>query len=378
VSDALRAGIIGAGFMGQVHARAIRANGHVVGGVASSSAQKAGHAAALLGSERAYDDAEALICSDSIDVIHICTPNSSHAGLAQAALEAGKHVVCEKPLATSVEDAGQLEGLASSVGRLASVPFVYRFYPTVREIQNRVARGDAGPLWMLHGSYLQDWLAGADADNWRVDPRAGGASRAFADIGVHWCDLMEFVTGHRITSLVAHTARAFSQRQGRDVHTEDGATVMFTTDRQASGSVVISQVSPGRKNRLWFSFDGPDGSLSFDQETPDSFWVGGVTQNLTVMRGPDGLSAGAAEYSVVPPGHPQGYQDAFNAYMKDVYRAAGGESVVGLPTFADGRRAAQLTVAVLTSSRTREWVDVPSEPSTPTPHTVTSGGEHHD
>jgi predicted dehydrogenase len=376
VSDALRAGIIGTGFMGQVHARAIKANGHVVDGVASSSRQSAERAAPVLGSGRAYDDAEALICSDSIDVIHICTPNVNHATLARAALEAGKHVVCEKPLATSVEDACQLESLAFSMRRLASVPFVYRFYPTIREIQNRVARGVTGPLWMLHGSYLQDWLAGADADNWRVDPHSGGASRAFADIGVHWCDLMEFVTGHRITSLVAHTARAFSQRQGRDVHTEDGATVMFTTDRHASGSVVISQVSPGRKNRLWFSFDGPDASLSFDQETPDSFWVGGVAQNLTVMRGPDGLGAGAVEYSVVPPGHPQGYQDAFNGYMKDVYRAAAGETVVGLPTFADGRRAAQITAAVLESSRRREWVDVPTQPSTNHSHGHLGGSTH--
>jgi len=246
---------------------------------------------------------------------------------------------------------------------VATVPFVYRFYPTVREARARIAAGEAGRLWFLHGSYLPDWLAGSEATNWRVDPALGGMSRAFADIGVHWCDLMEFVTGHRIVSLTAVTGQAFTERRGGDgapgkVGTEDGAAVLFTTDLGAQGSVVVSQVSPGRKNRLWFSFDGSLASYVFDQESPDSLWVGGQGENHIVARGPDTLSATAARYARLPAGHPQGYQDAFNAFVADTFAAIAGHSPEGLPGFADGLRAAVLSQAVLDSARHRTWVEV--------------------
>jgi predicted dehydrogenase len=238
---------------------------------------------------------------------------------------------------------------------VAAVPFVYRFYPTVREARARIGAGDAGPLWLLHGSYLQDWLAGSDAANWRVDPKLGGTSRAFGDIGVHWCDLMEFTTGHRITRLAARMARAYPDRI-----TEDGAALLFDTDRGASGSVVVSQVSPGRKNRLWFSFDGPSASYVFDQELPDSLWVGGQRANQVVVRGPDTLSEPAASYARLPAGHPHGYQDSFNAFVADVYAAIGGQKPDGLPAFADGLRAAVLTEAVVESAANSTWVEVPT------------------
>jgi predicted dehydrogenase len=215
---------------------------------------------------------------------------------------------------------------------------------------------------MLHGSYLQDWLA-SDADtNWRVDPALGGASRAFADIGVHWCDLMEFTTGHRIVRLTALMATAFQHRsagEGRAaVTTEDGATVMFETDRGAAGSVVTSQVSPGRKNRLWFSFDGAAASYVFDQELPDSLWVGGRQENRSVPRGPDTLSPAAAAFATVPAGHPQGYQDCFNAFVADTYAAVADRTRDGAPTFTDGLRAAKITAAVVESAASRTWVEV--------------------
>jgi predicted dehydrogenase len=363
MTDRLRAGIVGVGFMGEVHAHAVRAAGGVVAQVAASTPERSAAAAARLGAETAAESTEALVAADDVDVVHVCTPNVLHVPVATLALAAGKPVVCEKPLATSVEDARRVTAAAEQASVVASVPFVYRFYPSVREARARVAAGETGPLRLLHGSYLQDWLSSSQDSNWRVDPRLGGASRAFGDIGVHWCDLMEFVTGHRITRLVARTLTAFERRPSASgpgqVGTEDAATVLFQTDQGADGAVVISQVSPGRKNRLWFSFDGAEASLSFDQEQPDSLWIGGRTTNQVLPRGAEGSSAAAARYSVLPAGHPQGYQECFNAFVADTYAAVAGERPDGLPVFADGLRSAVLTQAVLDSAAAQSWVEVP-------------------
>jgi predicted dehydrogenase len=350
----MRSGIIGTGFIGGVHAYAVRAAGGVLAHVAGESPEHAAGAARRLGAEHACASAEELINADDVDVVHVCTPNALHVPQAEAAIRAGKHVICEKPLATDPADARRLVVAAADAGLVAAVPFVYRFYPSVREARARIGAGDAGPLWLLHGSYLQDWLAGSDASNWRVDPKLGGASRAFGDIGVHWCDLMEFTTGHRITRLIARMATAYPDRI-----TEDGAVVLFDTDRGASGSVVVSQVSLGRKNRLWFEFDGPSASYAFDQELPDSLWVGGKRGNQVVPRGPDTFSGPAAGYARLPAGHPQGYQDSFTAFVADVYAAIGGHKPDGLPVFADGLRAAVLTAAVVESAADETWVEVP-------------------
>ncbi|MDP9418137.1 MAG: Gfo/Idh/MocA family oxidoreductase, partial [Actinomycetota bacterium] len=326
-------------------------------------AEGARAAVVRLGAQAAAGSAEELLASD-VDVVHICTPNHLHAPLAEQALRAGKHVVCEKPLATSLDDAERLAALAQDSGCITAVPFVYRYYPTVREARSRITAGEAGQLWMLHGSYLQDWLSSQDESNWRVDPALGGASRAFADIGVHWCDLMEFTTGHRITRVSAVMATAFQQRRTADgtvpVGTEDGATVVFETDRGAVGNLVVSQVTPGRKNRLWFSFDGQNASYVFDQENPEALWIGGRRENRVVPRGPETLAAPAAAYAILPSGHPQGYQDSFSAFVADVYDAIGGTDPDGLPRFADGLRAARITSAVVESARSRTWVEVPS------------------
>jgi predicted dehydrogenase len=350
----MRSGIIGGGFIGGVHAYAVRAAGGVLAHIAGESLEHATEAARRLGAEHACASAAELINADDVDVVHICTPNALHVPQAEAVIAAGKHVICEKPLATDPGDARRLVEAAAGAGLVAAVPFVYRFYPSVREARVRIDAGEAGPLWLLHGSYLQDWLAGSDATNWRVDPKQGGASRAFGDIGVHWCDLMEFTTGHRITRLIARMATAYPDRI-----TEDGAAVLFDTDRGASGSVVVSQVSPGRKNRLWFEFDGPSASYAFDQELPDSLWVGGKSANQVVPRGPDTFSGPAAGYARLPAGHPQGYQDSFTAFVADVYAAIGGHKPDGLPVFADGLRAAVLTAAVVESAADETWMEVP-------------------
>jgi predicted dehydrogenase len=352
-ASAARSGIIGTGFMGEVHARAVRAAGGVVAAVAGSPPEKSAAAAERLYAERGTS-ADELIAADDVDVVHVCTPNSLHAPLALQALAVGKPVICEKPLAIDEAGARQLVEAAQTAGVVAAVPFVYRFYPSVRDARGRVRRGDTGPLRLLHGSYLQDWLADSTDTNWRVDPALGGASRAFADIGVHWCDLVEFVTGHRIARVSVRLLTAYPERSG----TEDAAAVLFETNQGAVGSVVVSQITHGRKNRLWFSLDGEAASLSFDQELPDSLWVGGREHNAVVMRGSPGTTDGAQRYNVLPAGHPQGYQDCFTAFVADVYAAVAGSSPDGLPTFPDGHRAAVITAAVLDSAKTGLWTEV--------------------
>jgi predicted dehydrogenase len=379
-SDAHRVGVIGAGFIGEVHARALRRAGARLVGVASSSPATTEAAVDRLGAERGFA-AEDLATSPDVDVVHICTPNHLHAPLALAALEAGKHVVCEKPLATGPSAAAELVAAAGRAGAVATVPFVYRFYPMVREARARVANGPL-VVRLAHGSYLQDWLSTDQDDNWRVDAELSGRSRAFADIGSHWCDLVEFVTGDRVSAVCAELVTALPERTQAGAHTpafaaaaaahetpgprrrvstEDVALVLFRTVGGVSGSVVVSQISAGHKNQLRLEIVADGATLAFDQEHPDTLWVGRRGPSEIVERDPNQLDPSAAPYAIVPPGHPQGYQDCFDAFVADTLRAidAGGSAAVdGLPTFADGARAVHLTDAVLRSSDQAGWVDV--------------------
>jgi len=376
----LRAGIAGTGFIGSVHARSARLAGARVVAVAASSLQSAERAAAQLGADRALASAEELVTDPDIDVVHVCTPNHLHQPLAEAALAAGKHVVCEKPLALDAAGAAALVGLAGDSGLQAAVPFVYRYYPTAREARERIGAGDAGAVRLLHGTYLQDWLLRPEDDNWRVDAELGGASRAFADIGSHWCDLAQFISGHSITRVSARVVTAVPERvrasgrrafagsepthgEVRPVTTEDAAVVLFETDAGALGSVIVSQVSAGRKNRLWIEIDGSKEALAFDQENPEELWWGRRESATILRRDPESLSPAAARYATLPPGHPQGYADCFDAFIAEVYDTIRtGSAPEGLPVFADGLRAARITEAVMTSARDQAWVDVVGAP----------------
>jgi predicted dehydrogenase len=240
-----------------------------------------------------------------------------------------------------------------------AIPFAYRFYGSVREARARIAVAASDNIRIIHGSYLQDWLSRADDTNWRVDPALGGQSRAFGDIGVHWCDLVEFVTGHRIARISAQLL-ALPRPGTSGTGTEDAAVLQFVTDHGAIGSAVISQISPGRKNRLWFSIDAADASYQFDQENPDSLWIGGRGHSVELPRAAEDQVIGP-HYDLVPTGHPQGYQDCFTNFVRDVHHGVRGDLPDGLPTFADGLRAASLTEAVLQSARTGAWVE-PTRP----------------
>jgi len=373
---ALRIGVAGAGFIGAVHARSARLAGATLAGVATSTPERSREAAARLGAEEAYDTPEQLATADGVDVLHICTPNHLHSELAALALAHGKHVVCEKPLAVSTAQAAELIEAARAADRVATVPFVYRFHPVVREARARVRAGTLGPVRLIHGGYLQDWLASADDDNWRIDADLGGPSRAFADIGSHWCDLVEFITGDRITALCAQTATVFPERashehaqafavtgsakgERRAVTTEDAVTALFRTESGAQGTLIVSQVSPGRKNDLHVEIACEHASIRFEQERPETIWLGRRDQGETLWRDPGTLGPEAARYAIAPAGHPQGYLDCFDLFVADTYAAiAGGDAPDGLPTFADVARSARLIDAVLASARREAWVEV--------------------
>ena len=239
----LRIAIAGTGFIGGLHARAARLAGARLVGVAASSPESAERAGAALGAERAFASAEELVEAPDVDVVHICTPNHLHVPLALAALAAGKHVVCEKPIALDAAGAQELADAAAAAGRIAAVPFVYRYYPTVREARERVHAGATGPVRLIHGSYLQDWLLRPSDENWRVEEELGGASRAFADIGSHWCDLAEFVTGHRITRLCAQDASTAGSA-ATPAATEDAAIMQFETDGARSARRSSARSAP--------------------------------------------------------------------------------------------------------------------------------------
>jgi predicted dehydrogenase len=209
-------------------------------------------------------DVDALLADPSIDVVHICTPNSTHADLAVRALEAGKHVVCEKPIATTVADAERMADAARASGLIAAVPFVYRFHPMVREARERIAASGGGRILTVQGAYLQDWLLSPDDSNWRVSSKQGGPSRAFADIGSHLVDLVEFITGARITRLRASTRKVFDERQGVPVDTEDIAAAIIELEGGGVGTMLVSQAAPGRKNALSIEVATPAESFRFE------------------------------------------------------------------------------------------------------------------
>src|SRR5215217_4897140 len=349
-----RVAILGAGMIGEVHRRAALLAGAQVLGVMASTPERSREVAEAWGVEQAYGSIDE-VAESKADVVHICTPNASHVRYAVTLMKAGKHVLCEKPLGVSLEDARHAAEVADDTGVVNTMPFAYRFHPMAREMRARVQAEEFGVINLMHGSYLQDWLLNPKATSWRVDPKAGGPSRAFGDIGSHWCDLVEWVTGDRIARLVATTSITIKQRPAStaatmsaaesdaplvDVETEDSALILFRTANDIAGSAVISQLSAGRKNRLWIEVDGMHRSAVFDQEQPEQ-----------------------RRLSTLPAGHPQGYAQCFENYVVDSYAAVdanAGHSQVpeGLPTFADGARAAQICDAMLRSAASGEWVSV--------------------
>ena len=363
--------VVGGGFAGRVHALAARQAGARLVGVVGSSPERSIAAASAFGAEHAYPDLAALLEEDDVHVVHVCTPNRTHREIVQAALTAGKHVVCEKPLATSPAEAADLAALAQHSGLRSAVAFAYRYHPMASRARTLVQNGSLGALHLLHGSYLQDWLLACTATNWRTLAAVGGPSRAFADIGSHWCDLAEWISGCRITELTALTSIVYDKRPGAiigeageasladvPVDTEDIACVLFRTTGGVVGTLTVSQVSAGRKNRLWLQVDGATSSVAFDQENPEWLWIGKPQAIQCLPR--DGSDEREAPFgaSMLPPGHARGFVESFAELFGEVYRSIGTDVPASYPTFDDGFRSARITDAVLRSTAMKGWVSV--------------------
>lgn len=350
----LGVGIVGVGFMGAAHARAVRLAGSRLVGVSATTPEGAKQAAIRLGADRGFTSAAALIDADDVDVVHLCVPNHLHVPFAEAALAAGKHVVCEKPLSFDVASAKRLVATCDAAGLVGAVPFVYRFHPLVRELRFRVATGALGSVHLIHGTYLQDWLSDENDSDWRIDADLGGPFRAFADIGSHWFDLAEFVLGDRVKRLSARFGTVFPARSNEDL-----ALVQFETVAGVLGSVVVSQVSPGRKNALVLDVSGKTATGHFDQERPGSLWLGRRDLATVISADPATLTEDAARLVVAPPGHPQGYLDCVDCFVVDTYTAINEGAPDGLPTFEDGLRSVQIADAALRSSQADgQWMEV--------------------
>lgn len=385
--DILRAGIIGGGFIGAQHVEAVRRLGYVdVVAIAGSTLGSAKAGAAELHIERAYGSYAELLAEPNIDVIHTCTPNVLHYQINRAALEAGKHVISEKPLAMNSGETASLVEIARQSGRLAVVNFNHRGYPMVQQARALIAGGQLGSVRLLHGAYLQDWLLYPTDWNWRLDPAAGGASRAVADIGSHWADLIQHVTNQRIVRVFAdlHTVlpqrkrpasamQTFGgtaqsdQREDVDITTEDYAAILFETEHGARGVFTVSQVSAGHKNKLSFEVNGSSASARWDADAPNELWLGYRDQaNQLLSKDPALVAPGVKAYTHLPGGHAEGWPDALKNVMAEAYAAvlSGGTEPIATndcASFQDGHRAALLVDAVLESARRSAWIDVLSE-----------------
>jgi predicted dehydrogenase len=372
----LRAGVVGTGFIGVVHVDALRRIGVEVAGVVGSSRKRA----AAKGIAPAYPSYEALLGDKTVDVVHLTTPNDLHYGQAKQALAAGKHVVCEKPLAMTAEQSEELVGLAEASGLVHCTNFNIRFYPIVQEARERVRAGELGEVWNVHGGYLQDWLATPEDWNWRLEPARGGDLRAVGDIGSHWLDLAQFVTGARVAEIFADLATAIPVRRrpvgevetfasAADVErvdapmsTEDFAHILVRFDGGARGSCVLSQVSFGRKNSLRIEVDGSRGTLAWDAERHEELWLGSRERgNEVLQRNAPLMHPAAAGRTHLPVGHAEGFADTFRELYRAVYAdvAQGGPSAEpDYPTFRDGHVENVLCDAVARSHREGGWVRV--------------------
>jgi predicted dehydrogenase len=375
--------LFGTGFVGRVHLEGLKRLGYVqVYGIGEPQVDKARQLAAEFCVEKVEADYRRLLEDKSIDAVHVCTPNHLHAQIVKDALAAGKHVICEKPLATSVAEAKELVQLAGKTGLRNCTFHNLRFYPLVQHMRRMVEDGDLGDILVVQGTYSQDWLLFDTDYNWRLESKDNGASRCMADIGSHWCDMAEHVTGQRITSLCAdlqtfHKTRkkpkgpietfASKMLTAEDyveypVDTEDFGAVIFRMGNGARGCLTASQVSAGRKNALCLEIYGTKASVSWCGERPNELWIGSRQgANQIIIKDPSLLKPAARAYAELPGGHAEGYGDTFKQVFKRFYGSIGDAGAAPeYPQFADGLRQLTLVEAELKSSSAHGWVDVPS------------------
>ena len=371
--------IIGAGFMGPVHTEALKRLGVQVTGILGVDKTESEKAANSLNLPKAYNNLADLL-NDDVDVVHITTPNKLHYDMAKAALNAGKHVLCEKPLAMNSEQSAELVALANKTGLVAGVNYNIRFYPLNLEARQKVASGGLGDVYSIVGSYVQDWLLYPTDYNWRVLAEEGGALRAVADIGTHWLDLVQAITGLKATAVCAdlrtiHTTRrrpkgeveTFSGKVQQieatekvDISTEDCGTIMLKFDNGATGNLWVSQTTAGRKNCLRYEIAGSKSALFWNSEAPNQMWLGYRDKpNETLMRDPGLLSDPVRPFANYPGGHNEGFPDTFKQCFRAFYSyIAQGDKTAEphFPTFEHGHHEIVLCEAILQSHRDQRWV----------------------
>ena len=370
--------------MGRVHLEALRRVEFVdVAAIAGRELASAKRLGAGFGVETAVDDYRKLLKDATIDAVHICTPNATHYQMAKDALLAGKHVLCEKPLSISVEEAQELVDLSKQRSLRNCVCHNLRYYPMVQQMRRMREDGDLGDVLVVQGTYSQDWLLYETDWNWRIDEMAGGPLRAMGDIGSHWFDMAEHLTGLRVCSLCAdlqtfHPIRkrpkqnvetfggkllAAGDFEDTPVHTDDFGAVLFRMGERARGAMTASQVSAGRKNHLSIEIHGTKSSVRWDQERPDELWIGRRNNpNQLIVKDPSLLKKAATGYADLPGGHSEGYNDTFKQIFRRFYSSiAQSDSPAEYPQMADGLRQIKIMEAELASHRSRHWVDLSND-----------------
>jgi len=382
----LKTALIGTGFMGRIHAENLRRLGSVeIAAVAGSTGDRARQFGESIGIPRTTGDYRELLKDAAIDAVHILTPNMLHYPMCRAALDSGKHVLCEKPFTVSLEQARELVELARKTGLANCIQHNLRYYPVVQQIRRMIEAGELGEILIVQGTYSQDWLLYETDWNWRVQADANGALRAMGDIGSHWMDLIEHVSGVRITEICADLAtfhptrrrpkgsvETFAGKQSapgdhatRDydnvpIDTEDFGSVLLRLGERARGAFTVSQMSAGRKNMFAIEIYGTKAGAAWNQERPDELWIGQRnTPNGIVIKDPALLYPQAAAYADLPGGHSEGYDDTHKQVFRRFYaRVADGSAPVEYPTFEDGLRGMRLLEKVALSASKRGWVTV--------------------
>jgi len=370
----IRAAVVGTGFIGVVHVEALRRLGVEVTGVVGSSAGRAAEKARAAGLPDPYPSFEAMLEDPAVDVVHLTTPNHLHYPQVRDALAAGKHVVCEKPLAMTSQETGELLRLADESGLVHAVNFNLRFYAQNQEARARVQSGGIGDVRLVSGGYLQDWLLFDTDWNWRLDPAAGGALRAVGDIGSHWLDLVTYLTGRHVEAVMADlttfipvrkqptgpvetfSGAAAGETVDAPMETEDAAGILLRLTGGARAVATVSQVSAGRRNRLSWEIDGSQAALAWHSEAPEELWIGYRDRPNELLL---------SERGDYPPGHAEGFPDTFKRLYRNVYRAVAGGAPPDepdYPTFADGHEEALIADAIARSHAEQRWVTVKPVP----------------
>lgn len=377
----ISAALIGAGFMGKVHAENLRRLGNVeIAAVAASSDEKARAFGAAIGVEHSTGDYRTLLRDSSIDAVHILTPNALHYPMCRAALQAGKHALCEKPFTISVSEASELVDLAAGTGLANCIQHNLRFYPVVQQIRRMLQHGDLGDILIVQGTYSQDLLLYDTDWNWRVESKENGPLRAMGDIGSHWMDMIQHLTGLPINAVCADLATFHKTRRrprgsietfagklasSKDheavpIDTEDFGSVLLRLGDRARGAFTVSQVSAGRKNMFSVEIYGTEAGVAWNQERPDELWIGRRNApNQVLIKDPTLMYPAAAAYADLPGGHSEGYDDTHKQVFKRFYaRVADATAPIDYPTFEDGLTGMRLLEKVAESAKKRAWVEV--------------------